>query len=210
MNRVYEEYAQRLAEAQQSPVLNEYAQRQRLAEVQRLAEAQQSPVLNEYAQRQRLAEAQQSPVVNEYAQRQRLAEARRLGEEQPFATVQESLIEIMIPERVRPSERARQQPVDERAQRAQRAQREVKPVPDEPDDKYKTSLVQRITCQICLVNESDTALSPCGHIVCSNCASKITKCPTCRQNITNKMPLYYQKYLKYKNKYLNARKKIDK
>lgn len=42
----------------------------------------------------------------------------------------------------------------------------------------------KITCQICVNNEKNTTLNPCGHTICGDCANSIeqtnAKCPICR------------------------------
>ena len=40
------------------------------------------------------------------------------------------------------------------------------------------------TCKICMDNEVEVVLLPCGHSVsCVNCADKLINCPVCRQFI---------------------------
>jgi hypothetical protein len=90
---------------------------------------------------------------------------------------------------------------------AQMRQPEVRPMPDEADDEYKAKLVDRIRCPVCYENESNTVLIPCGHLLCSQCVARgLRECPICRKEITSNVSIYYQKYLKYKTKYLNALK----
>ena len=39
-------------------------------------------------------------------------------------------------------------------------------------------------CKICMDNEVDLVLLPCGHLIsCVNCAHKLKDCPVCRQFI---------------------------
>ena len=83
----------------------------------------------------------------------------------------------------------------------------VNPIPDEDDGEYKDKLVGRIRCPICLANESNVVLIPCGHLICNQCSEQgIEACPICRKKIERNVSIYYQKYLKYKTKYLNALK----
>ena len=44
-------------------------------------------------------------------------------------------------------------------------------------------------CTICRDRPKDTALIPCGHCLCSNCESRMTKCPMCRVNIQRTLKL---------------------
>ena len=40
------------------------------------------------------------------------------------------------------------------------------------------------TCKICMDNEVEVVLLPCGHSVsCVNCADKLKNCPVCRKFI---------------------------
>jgi hypothetical protein len=75
----------------------------------------------------------------------------------------------------------------------------------------------RLNCLICKENEVNTVLIPCGHLFCSRCiqenkqiqiAKNVTPtCPECNQTFTSMHNIYYQKYLKYKNKYLQLKTK---
>ncbi|XP_044467418.1 E3 ubiquitin-protein ligase RGLG4 [Mangifera indica] len=44
-------------------------------------------------------------------------------------------------------------------------------------------------CPICLTSPKDLAFN-CGHMTCSDCGSRVTNCPICRQRITNRLRLY--------------------
>ncbi len=71
------------------------------------------------------------------------------------------------------------------------------------------SYQERLTCPVCYINEVNTALLPCGHLLCSSCAQRIQnynkRCPKCQQLFTHINKIFYQKYLKYKNKYLQLK-----
>jgi alpha-tubulin suppressor-like RCC1 family protein len=71
-------------------------------------------------------------------------------------------------------------------------------------NEYKSNLVTRMTCPICLTNERKVRLN-CGHMLCEICSDKVDKCPECRTPIINKDAVFYNKYLKYKNKYLTLK-----
>jgi hypothetical protein len=76
------------------------------------------------------------------------------------------------------------------------------------DDNVNVS-VEMLRCPICFVNVKDIKLT-CGHMLCKYCANNyrtrnITTCPLCRQDITSMDKVYYKKYLKYKNKYLQLK-----
>ena len=80
--------------------------------------------------------------------------------------------------------------------------------PKSPKERNKDEML----CGVCLTNEKDTALVPCGHTFCHICAnnSRITICPICRTPISNRQRFYLNKYLKYKQKYLKLKKNIKK
>lgn len=47
-------------------------------------------------------------------------------------------------------------------------------------------------CTICMVNNRDLVLIPCGHIVvCSSCGAKINQCPICRKQIERSLKIFY-------------------
>jgi hypothetical protein len=75
---------------------------------------------------------------------------------------------------------------------------------------YNTSL----TCPVCMTNKVNTVLMPCGHLVCSSCAPRLTiehggnnRCPRCNLAFRTIHNIYYNKYLKYKNKYIQLKTK---
>ena len=82
----------------------------------------------------------------------------------------------------------------------------------EVDDNPEVS-VEMLRCPICQTNVKDIRLSPCGHMICKTCAIHLRSlnqgCPICRQSITSIDKVYYNKYLKYKNKYVMLRNKIS-
>jgi len=45
------------------------------------------------------------------------------------------------------------------------------------------------TCGVCFDRERDTALTPCGHQFCHNCAASCNRCPICRGHITQRLKL---------------------
>ncbi len=83
---------------------------------------------------------------------------------------------------------------------------------EDVDTKDVDQLKEMIKCPICVTNIKDVRLSPCGHMMCKTCAKQYlargeTKCPVCQQRFTNMDKVYYAKYLKYKNKYLQLKTK---
>jgi hypothetical protein len=58
----------------------------------------------------------------------------------------------------------------------------------EGDIKQLKSIIEKkdvkIICQICVTNEKNTTLNPCGHTICGDCANSIEEknaiCPICR------------------------------
>ncbi len=103
------------------------------------------------------------------------------------------------------------QPPQPQPQPQPRPPRQPQPPPtvEQIDDtqEYATQLVERIRCPICLINERHIALN-CGHTICSECAqnTSLINCPECRKPITQKIKIYYNKYLKYKTKYAQLKK----
>jgi hypothetical protein len=81
--------------------------------------------------------------------------------------------------------------------------------------KIGVSYSRRLNCIICKGNEVNTVLIPCGHLFCSTCIQTYINtenaqrrkplCPICRQEFRSMHNIYYQKYLKYKNKYLQIK-----
>jgi Zinc finger, C3HC4 type (RING finger) len=52
-------------------------------------------------------------------------------------------------------------------------------------------VLNRYMCFVCVENPVDHCLVPCGHVICSKCADKITgSCPFCRANFQKKLKLY--------------------
>ena len=73
----------------------------------------------------------------------------------------------------------------------------------------------RLTCPVCMTNKVNTVLMPCGHLVCSGCAPRLTtengannRCPRCNLGFSTMHNIYYNKYLKYKNKYFALKRNI--
>ncbi len=73
----------------------------------------------------------------------------------------------------------------------------------------------RLTCPVCMTNKVNTVLMPCGHLICSTCAPRLTtenggnnRCPRCNLGFRTMHNIYYKKYLKYKNKYLALKRDI--
>ena len=44
-------------------------------------------------------------------------------------------------------------------------------------------------CRICMANQKDTVLIPCGHFLCEQCALKVNECPMCRAQINSTLQL---------------------
>jgi hypothetical protein len=45
-------------------------------------------------------------------------------------------------------------------------------------------------CLICNTSDTRKKVLNCGHVVCSSCFEKITKCPFCKVTITSSIDLY--------------------
>ena len=47
-------------------------------------------------------------------------------------------------------------------------------------------------CKLCITNEANIVLIPCGHLlVCKHCAASIIKCPVCRCKIKQLVKVYF-------------------
>ncbi|KAJ6837170.1 sacsin [Iris pallida] len=46
------------------------------------------------------------------------------------------------------------------------------------------------SCRICLSNEVNTTIVPCGHVLCHRCSSAVTRCPFCRCQVSRTMKIY--------------------
>lgn len=46
-------------------------------------------------------------------------------------------------------------------------------------------------CPICLTNEIDAFIDPCGHTLCTKCSSKITYCHMCRTKVKVAKSIYF-------------------
>ncbi|KAK1380492.1 Sacsin [Heracleum sosnowskyi] len=45
-------------------------------------------------------------------------------------------------------------------------------------------------CRVCLTNEVDITIIPCGHVLCRRCSSAVTKCPFCRLQVSKTVKIY--------------------
>ncbi|XP_010547716.1 PREDICTED: sacsin isoform X2 [Tarenaya hassleriana] len=45
-------------------------------------------------------------------------------------------------------------------------------------------------CRICLTNEVDMTLVPCGHVLCRRCASAVSRCPFCRLQVAKTIRIF--------------------
>ena len=63
-----------------------------------------------------------------------------------------------------------------------------------------------LVCCICYENQINTVLMGCGHMLCSTCAVKVRECPKCRKKIVSRHNIFFNKYLKYKQKYIKLKK----
>lgn len=51
-------------------------------------------------------------------------------------------------------------------------------------------LAERMECPMCLDDEKNTLLVPCGHLLCGACSGMVMQCPQCRTDITDRMRAY--------------------
>ncbi|XAR63997.1 hypothetical protein NMG60_11024175 [Bertholletia excelsa] len=45
-------------------------------------------------------------------------------------------------------------------------------------------------CRVCLTNEVDNTLIPCGHVLCRRCSSAVSRCPFCRLQVSKTMRIF--------------------
>ncbi|GJW33592.1 sacsin isoform X1 [Tanacetum coccineum] len=45
-------------------------------------------------------------------------------------------------------------------------------------------------CRICLTNEVDITIVPCGHVLCRRCSSSVSRCPFCRLQVSKTIKIY--------------------
>lgn len=46
------------------------------------------------------------------------------------------------------------------------------------------------TCRVCISNEVDTIVVPCGHVLCHRCSAAVTRCPFCRRAVSKALRIY--------------------
>lgn len=73
---------------------------------------------------------------------------------------------------------------------------QIKKIYDEIETFARARSSEEMQCGVCMLNEKDTALIPCGHMVCGDCAKNIVglgntnKCPFCRRPIDSKYKIF--------------------
>ncbi|CAK7337978.1 unnamed protein product [Dovyalis caffra] len=45
-------------------------------------------------------------------------------------------------------------------------------------------------CRVCLTNEVDMMIAPCGHVLCRRCSSAVSRCPFCRLQVTKTIRIF--------------------
>ncbi|CAN1168841.1 SACS [Linum perenne] len=45
-------------------------------------------------------------------------------------------------------------------------------------------------CRVCLSNEVDITIVPCGHVLCRRCSSAVSRCPFCRLQVTKTIRIF--------------------
>lgn len=54
-----------------------------------------------------------------------------------------------------------------------------------------TKQLKKKECVICMDNDADYAITPCGHMcICSECGPKINNCPICRKKVDFVLKIY--------------------
>lgn len=46
------------------------------------------------------------------------------------------------------------------------------------------------SCRVCLSNEVDVTLIPCGHVLCRRCSSAVSRCPFCRIQVSKTLRIF--------------------
>ncbi|CAI9097022.1 OLC1v1033309C2 [Oldenlandia corymbosa var. corymbosa] len=46
------------------------------------------------------------------------------------------------------------------------------------------------SCRVCLSNEVDVTLVPCGHVLCRRCSSAVSRCPFCRMQVSKAVRIF--------------------
>jgi len=62
--------------------------------------------------------------------------------------------------------------------------------PATPPTNLEASLTTLTECSICLENQANTALDPCGHCVCHQCSNELPVCPFCRSLVRKTLRIY--------------------
>ena len=57
------------------------------------------------------------------------------------------------------------------------------------DEQVEQRREEERTCPICLTARKNLAFQ-CGHLVCTECAASLERCPTCRQAIVTRVELF--------------------
>ncbi|XP_057735569.1 uncharacterized protein LOC130950982 [Arachis stenosperma] len=58
-------------------------------------------------------------------------------------------------------------------------------------EEYERLQNEKILCRVCFEEQINVVLLPCRHhIICSTCCEKCKRCPVCRVNIEERMPVY--------------------
>jgi hypothetical protein len=67
----------------------------------------------------------------------------------------------------------------------------VVPVPTPPSGTTMPEQEEHGKCIICMDNDADTLLTPCGHFgYCWGCAARLVLCPNCRQEIKERIKVF--------------------
>ena len=45
-------------------------------------------------------------------------------------------------------------------------------------------------CRVCLSNEVDVTIVPCGHVLCRRCSSAVRRCPFCRLQVSKTIRIF--------------------
>ncbi|XP_077968925.1 E3 ubiquitin-protein ligase LRSAM1-like isoform X2 [Styela clava] len=60
-----------------------------------------------------------------------------------------------------------------------------------PTDTPFDDLTEENECTVCMEKQSNTIFLPCGHVcTCSDCSSKLQKCPMCRADVQQKIQVF--------------------
>ena len=73
------------------------------------------------------------------------------------------------------------------------SRRSIPPQEENKENEKHVEIVDELKlCKVCMTEERNVAIAPCGHFVlCNLCASCISQCPICRSNVKHFVKIYF-------------------